>query len=326
VFFQPIGQCMSMKIIKITFLLLLTSIVLLLIVFWTPDTSFEHMREKYGGGSSQFLTMDNGSRIHFRDQGDPAAKVLLFIHGTSASLHTWEPLISQLGSGYRFVSLDLPGHGLTGVNPERDYSRKAMVNAVWAVMDHLDIEQASLVGNSLGGAVAWSSALDKPRRVKSLVLIAPSGAPRQKTSQSNIGFKILRTVLGQMLMKRVSPRFIIKKSLLQTVAKPEIVNEPMVDRYWELLRMQGNRQAMIDLANTPRNSDAWQRLKTIDHTSLVIWGDADGLLPVTMSDVFERELPNVNVQRLKNIGHLPMEEAVPEVSNSISNFCMINGC
>ena len=223
---------MSMKIIKISFLLLLASIVLLSIVFWTPDTSFEDMRGKYGGGSSQFLTMDNGSRIHFRDQGDPAAKVLLFIHGISASLHTWEPLISQLGSGYRFVSLDLPGHGLTGVNPERDYSRKAMVNAVWAVMDHLGIEKASLVGNSLGGAVAWSSALDKPQRVKSLVLIAPSGAPRQKASQSNIGFKILRTELGQMLMKKVSPRFIIKKSLLQTVAKPEIVNELMVDRYW----------------------------------------------------------------------------------------------
>ncbi len=317
---------MSMKIIKIALLSLVASIILLLIAFWTPDTSFEDMRDKYGGGSSQFLTMDNGSRIHFRDQGDPTDKVLLFVHGTSASLHTWEPLISHLGSGYRFVSLDLPGHGLTGVNPERNYSRKAMVSAIWAVMDHLGIEQASLVGNSLGGAVAWSSALDKPQRVKSLVLIAPSGAPRQKASQSNIGFKILQTKLGQMLMKKVSPRFIIKKSLLQTVARPEIVNEPMVDRYWELLRMRGNRQAMIDLANTPRNSDAWQRLKAIDQTTLVIWGDADGLLPVTMSDVFERELPNVKVQRLKNIGHLPMEEAVLDVSKSISIFCMINSC
>ena len=79
-----------MKIIKIAFLLLLASIIALLITFWTPDTSFEDMREKYGGGSSQFLAMDDGSRIHFRDQGDSAAKVLLFIHGTSASLHTWE--------------------------------------------------------------------------------------------------------------------------------------------------------------------------------------------------------------------------------------------
>ncbi len=317
---------MDMRIIKTMFLLLVASIVALLVVFWTPDTSFEDMRNKYGGAPSQFLTMGDGSRIHFRDQGDGAANVLLFIHGTSASLHTWEPLISQLDSGYRFVSLDLPGHGLTGINPERDYSRKAMVNAVWAVMDHLGIEQASLVGNSLGGAIAWASALDKPERVKSLVLIAPSGAPRQKASQSNIGFKILQTKLGQMLMKKVSPRFIIERSLKQTVAKPEIVSEPMVDRYWELLRMQGNRQAMIDLANTPRSIDAWQRFKTIDHASLVIWGDEDGLLPVTMSDVFERELPNANVQRLNNIGHLPMEEAVLDVTRLISEFCMINGC
>lgn len=317
---------MRMKIIKIALLLLGVSSSALIIIFWTPDTSFEEMREKYAGEPSQFLAMKDGSRIHFRDQGDPTAKALVFIHGTSASLHTWEPLISQLGSGYRFVSLDLPGHGLTGVNPERDYSRKTMVNAIWAVMDHLGIEQASLIGNSLGGAIAWASALDKPQRVNSLVLIAPSGAPRQKISQSNIGFKILQTKAGQMLMKKVSPRFIIKKSLLQTVAKPEIVSEPMVDRYWELLRMQGNRQAMIDLANTPRNTDAWKRLKTIDHPSLVIWGDADGLLPVEMSTVFERELSNVEIQRLKNIGHLPMEEAVSDVSKFISDFCMINVC
>lgn len=315
-----------MKIIKIMFLLLVASIVALLIAFWTPDTSFENMREKYAGGASQFLTMDDGSKVHYRDQGDNAAKVLLFIHGTSASLHTWEPLIAQIGSGFRFVSLDLPGHGLTGANPERDYSRKAMVGAVWAVMDHLGIEQANLVGNSLGGSIAWAAALDKPKRVKSLVLIAPSGAPRQKTSKSNIGFKILQSQVGQILMKKISPRFIIKKSLLQTVAKPDIVSEPMVDRYWELLRMQGNRQAMIDLANTPRNIDAWRRFKTIDHASLVIWGDADGLLPVEMSNVFERELQNVDVRRLKNVGHLPMEEAVLEVSELISGFCVINGC
>jgi len=315
-----------MKIIKIAFLVLLASISALLIVFWTPDTSYEDMRQKYGGGSSKFLHLDDGSRIHFRDQGRADGNVLLFIHGTSASLHTWEPLISKLGADYRFVSLDLPGHGLTGVNFERNYSREAMVGAVWAVMDHLGIQEASLVGNSLGGEIAWASALDKPQRVRSLVLIAPSGAPRQQASRSNIGFKILQTKVGQMLMKKVSPRFIIKKSLLQTVSRPDVITEQMVDRYWELLRMEGNRQAMIDLANTTRDADAWRRFNAITQASLVIWGDDDGLLPVSMSTVFESELPNAKVERLRSVGHLPMEEAVTQVSSRILEFCMKNDC
>jgi len=247
----------------------------------------------------EYLNLADGNRLHFRDQGTPDKPALVFIHGTSASLHTWEPLIRALGNKYRLISFDL-------ANKDRDYSRQAMVSSVWRLLDHLKISSATLVGNSLGGAVAWAGALDQPERVKSLILLAPSGAPRNAPSKSNVGFKILRTSIGQAVMKKISPRSIIKTSLYQTVAVPEIVTEAMVDRYWELLRLAGNRQAMIDLANTSRDKHAWKQLSSITVPTLIVWGEEDEVLPVTMIVTFDNEIEDARVLRLKNVGQVSL--------------------
>ena len=317
---------MPKTLLKRCILVLAVSLGALTSLLWAPDTAFDDMRLKYGGGASQFLVLASGDRVHYRDQGGSGGGVLIFIHGTSASLHTWEPLIERLGDRYRLISLDLPGHGLTGANVARDYSQEAMVSSLWSLMDHLSITTATLVGNSLGGSVAWHAALDRPKRVRSLVLLAPSGAPNTTAVKSNLGFKLLDTSLGQAVLKKITPRAVVETSLLQTVVSPHIVTEAMVDRYWELLRLSGNRQALIDLANTPRDPHAWEKLSRISVPSLVIWGEEDGLLPATMAATFDREINDIRLVMLKNIGHLPMEEAVNNVADRIIAFCMASDC
>lgn len=316
----------DMKTIKKITIIVLLLLIGGLVLLWTPDTSRDEMRAKYGDAPSRFLTQADGSQIHYRDQGDRSASALVMIHGTSASLHTWEPLISELSGEYRLVSLDLPAHGLTGSNKTANYSHQAMVDAVWAVMTHLNIESASLVGNSLGGAIVWKAALDAPQRVKSLIMLAPSGAPRMSKSKSNIGFKLLGTSIGRAAMLRITPRKIIETSLQQTVEDDDIVDPQMVDRYWELLRMEGNRQAMIDLSKTARDPNAWRRLGDIPQPALIVWGQRDGLLPVEMSTTFADEMVNESIVVMPGIGHLPMEEAVLQTANEIRTFCVQNGC
>lgn len=299
---------------------LFSLLALLAVVMWTPDTLRTDMLDKYTNEHSQFTPGGELPPIHFRDQGNRAGPVLVLIHGTSASLHTWEPLIGLLGDQFRMVTLDLPGHGLTGVTQQRDYSHPVMISAVLKVMDHLDIQQATLVGNSLGGNIAWRAALSVPPRVNALVLLAPSGAPRRVRSDSNLGFRILSNPLGRMLAQKISPRFVIEKSLRQTVHDDSMVNDAEVDRYWELLRLTGNRQAMIDLAQVNRSPDVWRQMDRIQQPTLIIWGKEDGLLPVSMLDTFAERLPTLTSHVYDGIGHLPMEEAPQRVALDISQF------
>ncbi len=316
-------------IIRFVLRFLATTVILAVsvtIIFWEGDFSKEQATEKYANDESAFFKDSAGSLVHYRDRGEKSAPVLLFIHGTSASLHTWEPLIAhEKLQDFRLVSLDLPGHGLTGANESNIYTREVFSQAIVDTLDYLDVEKAVLIGNSLGGRIAWQTAVSFPERVESLVLLAPSGANKQGPSSSNIGFKILATNWGQLLMQRLTPRFLIERSLKQTVVDDSIVTPFMVDRYWELLKMQGNRKAMASLASGRRlQTVGFDEFASVRLPVLTIWGAEDTVLPVYMLDQFVQKQPEMEVLKLENIGHLPQEESVDAVANRIFSFLSVN--
>jgi pimeloyl-ACP methyl ester carboxylesterase len=65
--------------------------------------------------------------VHVRDQGNTDGPAIVLLHGSNASLHTWEPWVAQLGDRFRIVTMDMPGHGLAGRTPGDDYSPMGMV-------------------------------------------------------------------------------------------------------------------------------------------------------------------------------------------------------
>ncbi|MEY4269739.1 MAG: hypothetical protein RLZZ58_955, partial [Pseudomonadota bacterium] len=127
------------KRVLIPFVLLL-ALVAAFFALRTPDTDRAAMIAKYAPPPSQFVTAPDGLKIHYRDQGNRRGRPIILLHGFSASLHTWEPLIARLGGAYRVVTLDMPGHGLTGATPDGDYGSAAMIGAVDAVANHLAID------------------------------------------------------------------------------------------------------------------------------------------------------------------------------------------
>jgi pimeloyl-ACP methyl ester carboxylesterase len=100
---------------------------------------------------------------------------VILLHGFGASLDTWEPWAGRLSEQFRVIRLDLPGFGLTGADPTGDYSDARAMKLLAGLMDQLGIQRASLIGNSLGGRIAWNFAAMHPDRVRSLVLISPDG-------------------------------------------------------------------------------------------------------------------------------------------------------
>ena len=292
-------------------------LVLVLVAFWiakVPDTDAGVMAEKYGHTP---LLRTSQTGIRYRDQGNPNGAVLLLLHGSNASLETWEPMIDNLKDEFRLISIDQHGHGLTGPHPESDYSSAARVAAGVEVLDHLNIQSAIWAGNSMGGGIAWRAALMAPARVSGLILIDPSGAQTDQPVTPYLGAQLARTKLGQLILPSITPRALVKKSLLQSVADPEFVTPEMVDRYWEMLRYPGNRNAMAKAMTLTRESALWAQLNQVSLPSLILWGEQDHIIPVSHAKAFERQLERAEVVIYPDAGHLPMEEIPEQVANDI---------
>lgn len=309
----------SSLLIKIVVgLFILLGVVLL--ALWTPDTDWQEMHDKYAHSDSQFVELGNGVKIHYRDFGNSQSPAIVLIHGTSDSLLTWDPIAPYLENDYRLISLDLQGHGFSSAHPQADYSRSAMVESVRLLMDYLEVDSAALIGNSLGGGIAWRAALSHPDRVNSLVLLDPSGAPHKTQSKSNIGFRLMRSSIGRFLGRKITPRALVEKSLTDTVVDDQLVSEKMVDRYWELVRLPGNRQALTELALVQKDQSPWNDIASLNQPALIIWGEKDQLIPVSSGALFDSALPNSQLVVYPEIGHLPMIEAPQTTANDIREF------
>ena len=138
---------------------------------------------KYSNDASRFLPMEDGARVHYRDEGNAAGAAVVLIHGAMASLHTWEPWVTILGQQYRVITLDLPAHGLTGQVPEHAYGADAFTETIHAVVNELGVERFVLGGNSMGGGATWRYVLAHPKRVRAMILVdsVPPGDWREST-------------------------------------------------------------------------------------------------------------------------------------------------
>ncbi|KTE16725.1 alpha/beta hydrolase [Sphingopyxis sp. H115] len=302
---------------------LLLTILVAFLALRTADTDRDEMVAKYGGPDAAFAAGPAGQRIHYRDQGKRDGPAIVLLHGSNSSLHTWEPLVKRLGATYRVVTLDLPGHGLTGGTPDKDYSAAGMMAAVDVVAAKTGLDHFILGGNSMGGWVAWRYALAQPDRVDALLLLDAAGMPLRKGEKappSNIGFRILEYRFGRWLATQITPRALVEESLRGSVARQAIVDDAMIDRYWELLRFPGNREATVLRARMDREPAMAARVGEIEAPTLILFGDKDRLINPTAAKSFNERIAGSEVVLLPGIGHLPMEEAPDATAAAIADF------
>ncbi|MEM1194056.1 MAG: alpha/beta hydrolase [Pseudomonadota bacterium] len=304
------------------------TVLCLLILFFlairTPDTKVRAMEEAYGLGTVQRLCYgEEGNCVRIRDEGNPDGPALMLIHGSSDSLLTWRGMIDELAGDYRLLSLDLPGHGLSGPHVANRYDATAMMAAVTAFANNSGVERFTLIGNSMGGWISWRYALAHPERVAALVLVDASGAPLPADAEPP------RLYLGAVLMKirwlrpiieQVTPRSIIKQSLIDSVYDENLITEAVVDEFWKLLRYPGNRRATAIRSTTDREPAYGTRLSEIAAPTLIVWGDADEVVPLEAANVFDREIPNSTLIIYKNIGHLPQRETPQALARDLKDF------
>lgn len=294
-----------MKLVKALAILLLLLVVL---VFWNFqfDIPVEQLKEKYTNEASQFMDLQ-GLQVHYRDEGQGMPIVLL--HGTAASLHTWDDWTQTLQKQYRVIRLDLPAFGLTGPNATHDYSLENYSNFLNEFLNQLAIDSCYLAGNSLGGAIAWYHAAAYPQRVKKMVLLNPAGYV--SGSKKPFVFRLAATPVLNQIIRYVSPKSFIAHNLQQVYFDDSKIAPGLVDRYFELTLRTGNRTAFIERVKSQRK-DQTERLKQIQCPTLILWGKEDTWIPVAHGQRFVEDLPNAELVVMEETGHVPMEERPTE--------------
>ena len=267
------------------------------------DVPAASLMEKYAGPQSRFVEID-GLKVHYRDRGPRDAPALVLLHGSSASLHTWEGWAAALEDRFRVISLDLPAHGLTGPWPEvGDYSLNGYADFLDRFADRLGLKRFSLAGNSMGGAVAWTYAGRNPQRVDKLILIDAAGYPRPDSRRF---FGLARLPGAELLLRWFTPRFVVAATIRSIYGDPAKVDDALIDRYRDMVLRAGNRGAIR--ARFAQFAPDLALLQALDMPVLVMWGAKDRIVLPADAFRFQNDIADARLQIHEQVGHVPMEE------------------
>ena len=300
-------------------------------ILYKGDIPKDVVDARYTSPDSQFSELGDLGRVHYRDEGRRQAPPIILLHGSNASLHTFEPWVTRLKDKFRVVTIDLPGHGLTGEVPTGDYSNEAMVAVVNALANKLGLEHFVIGGNSMGGSIALRYALDHPNKITGLVLINSSGFMRKRIqnddSQGVLAFRLLKNPWFRAIGEVMDPYYFVSQGLEAAFHQQAAVTEAMVMRYYDLALREGTRKAtMKRFSATEDKKYQAQDLARINVPTLLMWGKEDAVAPFAFASGYETLIPDISTAYYDGVGHIPMEE-VPEISAAdlIAFMGKING-
>lgn len=304
-----------------------------LAVAWTqaPDRSVESLVARWAPPPSDFMLV-KGQLVHFRDEGPrDDATPLVLLHGTAASLHTWQGWVGDLRARKRVITFDLPGFWLTGpfignvkgggggsgsgdYAPD-DYRGDTLARFTLDVMDALHVQRFVIGGNSLGGQVAWRVATLAPARVSGLILVDAAGYPLS-SERLPVGLRVARSrVVGGLVGwvgQYLTPRSLIEQGIREAYGDPSRVTSALVDRYFELLTRDGNRRALNVYLHDFGSDLATDRIRTLRVPTLILWGGRDRLISASVARQFQRDIADSQLVVFPALGHVPQEEDAPQ--------------
>jgi len=250
----------------------------------------------------------NGTSLYYETRG--AGQPLVFIHGLGSSTRDWERQVSAFSKGYRVVTFDLRGHGLSD-KPSGPYSMVAFAADTFGLLKALGIDAAHVVGLSLGGCVAFQLAVDAPRAVKTLTIVNSAPEFVLRTFRSKLAiwqrFAIVR-LLGMRKMGEVlSKRLFIKP-------EQDALRKRFVARWAE-----NDRRAYLDSLRSMIGWSVSERLGEIKCPTLVIAADQD-YTPVSLKQAYAAQLPQAELVIIADSHHATPMERPEELNLALHAF------
>jgi pimeloyl-ACP methyl ester carboxylesterase len=254
-----------------------------------------------------------------KGEGEP----LLLIHGYGAGSWVWEKQMDILSRHYKVYALDIIGYGYSD-RPRIEYTPETYIHFLRDFMDGLEIERATLIGNSMGGGIAWAMAALLPKRVGKLILIdcVPPDVLKQVRNESFRTLAVIKDIpFLPYLVIASRNKNSIKRILQECLFDRRLISPALLDRQWELIRFKGSAWVLYStLKHAKDTSKMGDYLSLINHPTLLIWGEQDLVFPPSVGESLLQAIKGSKLHIVKRSGHIPMWETPEEVNRIILDF------
>ena len=265
----------------------------------------------------------HGHNVGYRQAGDGPA--VLLIHGMAGSSRTWRDVMPALAKNHRVIAPDLMGHG-ESAKPMGDYSLGAHASGLRDLLGALGVERATIVGQSLGGGVAMQLAYQHPELVERIVLVSSGGLGREVSWM----LRLLTLPATEYVMPVIFPSFArsggdaVSRFITRIGFRSPNITE--IWRAYSSLTEVENRHAFVRTLRSVvdpggQSVSAQDRLYlTAGVPTMVMWGDADPIIPVEHGRAAHESMPGSRLEIFEGAGHFPHVEEPERFTELLADF------
>jgi len=265
----------------------------------------------------------HGHDVAYRLAGE--GETILLIHGMAGSSRTWREVMPGLAEHYRVLAPDLLGHGASG-KAATDYSLGAHASMLRDLMDRLEIDRATVVGQSLGGGVAMQFAYQYPNRCERLALVSSGGLGREVS----IILRALSLPGAEFALPIVTPGFVRTwGNALSAWFWDRGIRSGRLAEMWNAYASLGDPATRRAFFRTLRAvvDPGGQAVSATDRLylagvlpTLIVWGDADPIIPADHARAAHAAMPGSRLEMFEGVGHFPQREAPDRFIDVVIDF------
>lgn len=253
-------------------------------------------------------------KLHYEELGE--GPVVILLHGIGASLVTWRRLVPLLAKHYRVICVDLPGFGRSSKFPKRDHGLDAQADTLIEFCRLLSIKEASLVGSSMGGAIALWMGLKAHKMFHRIVVLAPAVSPSLMPVELSAFSSLLHPSASILINK-----YMIKSIMKRVYSKHELITQDHIDLYQRpYIEEPAALQTFVkatQVISDARMPEAFANLKS---EVLLLFGAKDKMVPKSVMNTFLKTVPHTRYAEHPEAGHHPHEDEPDWVFEQVHHF------